>query len=305
MEYSIDNGAKFSVSGKTLKKLLADASERLSKSSSSPRLDAEILLRCVTGFSRKDLICNLETEPTMFEEMRFLDLVERRVSGEPVAYITGSKEFFGIPIEVNPSVLVPRPETELLVEKGLQYLKGVDGKLRVLDLGCGSGCIAIALASELLKSGREFSVLAIDKSREALEVAGRNAARAGLVANIELRQSDWFSSLYEGVDEFDLIVSNPPYVGEGEEGLSLERGFEPRQALFAGPDGLSDLRKLLFSVADYLKDDGIFLCEIGAKQRSMIEELLGSNSTVAESLAVSFHQDLAGHDRVLECVIRK
>ena len=291
------------MSGKTLKALLASAAERLRNSSTSPRLDAEILLRCVTGFSRKDLILYLDDGATEPEQMRFNRLIDRRAAGEPVAYITGVKEFFGIQIEVAPSVLIPRPETELLVEKGLEFLKGRAGKIDILDLGCGSGCITIALAAELMKEGRQFRIVSVDKSREALELAARNAARCALVSCTDFRCSDWFSAVQKGREYFDLIVSNPPYVAEGEEGLSPELSFEPHTALFAGPDGLSEIRKLLCGVQGYLKSGGSFLCEIGAMQQKSILGFIDSEPSLKEALAVTFFQDLAGHDRVMECSV--
>jgi release factor glutamine methyltransferase len=205
-----------------------------------------------------------ETRSAQFEA-----LLTRRLAGEPVAYLTGIREFYGRPFEVSPAVLIPRPDTELLVEQALARL-AVDAAADVLDLGTGSGCIAITLALERPRA----RVTAVDRSAAALAIAERNADK--LDARVELLPSDWFDAL--GGRRFDLIVSNPPYVAAADPHLA--RGdvrFEPLSALAAGPDGLDDLTRLIGGARAHLRPGGTLLLEHGYDQADAVQGLLRAN----------------------------
>ena len=213
-------------------------------------------------------------------------LVERRAAGEPVAYLTGTREFYGREFLVTPAVLIPRPETELLVELALAHFPGWRG-LRVLDLGTGSGALAVTLALEL----EVAELVALDRSREALWVAMANAAKLG--ASVSFVQSDWFGAL--GDEQFELIVSNPPYIAAGDP--HLERGdvrFEPRAALAAGPQGLDDLAEIVAGAPARLVDGGWLFLEHGYDQAAAARSLLAD----AGFAAIASWADLAGIERV-------
>jgi release factor glutamine methyltransferase len=283
----------------TLNELLKDGTTALTGSSGSPRLDAELLLGLVTGKSRAYLAGFGERSVSVEEEARYRALIARRKAHEPVAYLTGYKEFFGIDIQVSPAVLIPRPDTEVLVERAIEFLEGRKDIVRVLDLGTGSGCIPIALASFALKAGRRLQIVAVDKSHEALEIASHNSALHGLSEMITFKHSDWFSA-FDGTSEtFDLIVSNPPYIPLGSKERSPETDYEPASALFAGPDGLADISHIISAVPLYLAPKGAFLCEIGSEQAQSFIELW---SSVHPELSCRFEvlRDLAGLER---CVV--
>lgn len=207
--------------------------------------------------------------------------LERRANGEPLQYITGHQEFYGLDFEVTSDVLIPRPETELLIENALKLVGGREAAPLICDVGTGSGCIVITLLHEL----REFPefhgarAVAVDISPAALAVAKRNAARHALIERIDFVISDCFASLDQhdpARSAFDLIVSNPPYVEEPLlAGLQREvRDFEPRVALVAGEDGLTVIRRLLIEASSFLKTDGNFLFEIGFTQSEKVEQLI-------------------------------
>ena len=286
----------------TLGSLLLDATRQLRPTSLSPRLDAEVLLAFAMGISRGGLLSKINDAVEESRALKFADFLRRRRSGEPVAYITGVKEFWSLEFEVTPVVLIPRPETELLVERALQILSGRPGADSILDLGTGSGCVAVALAVELLKRGRTFKLLACDKSQAALEVARRNVVKHGLERRIELLASDWFKGLESARQAFDIIVCNPPYVAEEDLQVSADLRYEPQAALCGGVDGLMEIRKIVSEVEGYLKPQGVFLCEIGSDQRADLEkELLALKSAGALLCEqFTFLKDLAGRDRVLE-----
>lgn len=209
------------------------------------------------------------------DRSRFRKLVERRSGGEPLQYITGRQEFYGLEFEVNRDVLIPRPETELLVETALELLKGCVEPTRVCDVGTGSGCIAVTLLHE-----RKPTLLAratgLDISPRALAVAARNAARHGVGERLDLVASDSFAALANGRARFSMIVSNPPYIGEGAiTGLQTEvRSFEPRVALTPGMDGLRIIRNLLRDAPPFLLPGGHLLLEIGFDQHDAVRELI-------------------------------
>lgn len=218
---------------------------------------------------------------------RFAALVAQRAAGEPIAYLVGTREFYGRDFAVSPAVLIPRPETELLVDLGKAAVIGTT-KPRILDLGCGSGCVAITLALEL--SGAE--VTAIDVSAAALDVARSNAERLGV--QIRFMHSDWFAAL-DAEERFDLIVANPPYVADGDPHLDEgDLRFEPALALACGSDGLTAIRRIVTAAPDYLRPGGRLFFEHGYDQAEAVAELLQA----AGFEHIEQHRDLAGIVRV-------
>jgi len=263
----------------TLAPLLAEAQAAIGRS------EARLLLRQVLGCDEAWLIAHGEAPLSAAQAAQYRGLCARRIAGEPVAYISGSREFYGREFAVNPAVLIPRPETELLVELALALLpQGA----RVLDLGTGSGCIGITLAAERA----DLQVLLVDASTAALEVARGNAQRWA-PANTTLLASHW----YDAVDgaRYDLIISNPPYVAEGDAHLAQgDLRFEPRSALAAGDDGLADIRYIIAGARNHLLPSGWLLFEHGYDQAEACAVLLdaaGFCERVAE-------RDLAGIVRV-------
>ena len=249
------------------------------------RLDAQLLLLQVLGRPAADRGWLLAHDGDVLDagqQRQFTLVCGRRAAGEPLAYIAGRKEFFGLELLVDPRVLVPRPDTETLVEWALEVLAATPSP-RVADLGTGSGAIALAI-----KSRRpDAQVLATDRSREALEVASANAQALGLA--VEFRQAEWLGGIEE---RFDLIVSNPPYVAEGDPHLGV-LSHEPRAALVAGADGLDDLRAIAGQGAARLRPFGCLLVEHGYDQAAAVRELL----TNAGFSQVASRRDLGGIER--------
>lgn len=248
--------------------------------------DARILLRRVLGCSAARLVSHPEALLQDVEWDEFRHFVSRRASGEPIAYLTGEREFFGYSLMVTPAVLIPRHETELLVELALAHF-GHLPKSRVLDLGTGSGALAVAMAKEL----PDADVTAVDRSREALLVAMANAAR--LRVSVSFVVSDWFSAL-EG-DRFDLIVTNPPYVAASDP--HLDEGdvrFEPQTALVSGPEGLDDIAGIVAHAPYHLEAGGWLFIEHGYDQASRVRGLL----TDAGFAQIASWRDLGGIERV-------
>jgi release factor glutamine methyltransferase len=230
-------------------------------------LDAEVLARHVLGWDRAALVARWrEPAPASFEQ-RLAPLIARRAAREPVAYITGHREFWGLDFEVTPDVLIPRPETELIVEEAVRYARETHPPRVIVDIGTGSGCIAVALAHEF-PSAR---VIATDLSPAALAVAGRNTERLGVSPRVRLVRSDL---LDEVATVADLIVSNPPYVPDADApGLQPEVHYEPAAALFGGKgDGLDLIRRLLVSAATFLSADGRLITEFGFGQEAALRE---------------------------------
>ncbi|BAF61010.1 MAG: peptide chain release factor N(5)-glutamine methyltransferase [Pelotomaculum sp.] len=257
----------------------------------TPELDAEVLLAYVTGLSRAGLYRKKELVLTEEEEARFIDLVERRLAGEPVAYLTGHKEFMGLDFVVNRSVLIPRPETELMVETALKFLPGAPV---IADVGTGSGAVAVSLAFFV----KEAVVYATDISREALAVARLNAARHGVEGRVHFCPGDLLEPLTGRVmpGSLDLIAANLPYIAtEDLPGLPREvRLFEPPVALDGGPGGLALYRRLIPAAAGFLKQGGIMLMEISPGQWAEMAGLLQPPQWEASLL-----KDLAGLDRLV------
>jgi release factor glutamine methyltransferase len=250
----------------------------------SPRLDAELLLSCITGWTRTSLRAWPERQPSPEVVAGFRSLVQRRVVGEPVAHLLGQQEFWSLPLKVNASTLIPRPDTECLVEAALDL--PVPRNAKVLDLGTGTGAIALALASE--KPG--WTIEACDSQEQVVALASDNATALGLPVTMML--SDWFSGL--PAKTYDLIVSNPPYLAEGDEHLSLgDVRFEPISALVSGPEGLDDIRYLVASAADRLESGGWLLIEHGYDQGQAVRRLY----TEAGFNGVETRQDYGQRDR--------
>jgi release factor glutamine methyltransferase len=274
----------------TVSDLLHTATATLTRNSPSARLDAELLLEHVTGLSRTQFIAAPERELPVQAAWSFQQLVKRRMQGEPIAYIRGHQEFWSLLFEVSPAVLIPRPETELLVERALELLDA-NTTSHILDLGTGSGAIALAIASER----RNAHVTAVDQSKDALAIAVRNAARLQ-IPNVQFVQSNWFTTLPRE-RTFQVIVSNPPYIANDDPDLDPQvRRHEPLTALLAGPSGFESLRWIIQTAPQYLAPQGWLILEHGWKQSSYVRDLL-----VRSGFAhVRSHADLAGHERVTE-----
>jgi len=254
-----------------------------------PVAEARLFLAQASEQSPAWLVAHDQDELPDNVEARFSEWVRRRAAGEPVAYILGWREFYGRRFKVGPGVLIPRPETELLVEQGLAAIAGVQ-RPRILDMGTGSGCIAISLALEC--PGAE--VWALDFSVDALSIARENGRDLG--AEVRFMQSDWATSL--SADEFsgffDLIVSNPPYIAPDDAHLSQgDLRFEPRSALAAPESGLADLQIIVSAARNLLKPGGVLLCEHGYDQAAKMREILA-----AEGIEPKQYEDLAGILRV-------
>ena len=270
--------------------LLDDASARIATTlgleKREARLEARVLAAFAWNVAPAWLIAHDTDTPTETQATQFTALLARRLSGEPVAYLTGTREFYGRSFQVSPDVLIPRPDTELLVNLALARMPP-DQAMEVLDLGTGSGCIAITLALE-----RPLAhITAVDRSAAALTLAKQNADH--LHARVEFLDSDWFAAL--AGRRFDLIVGNPPYIAAADPHLA--RGdvrFEPLNALAAGIDGLEDLRKLATAASAHLRPGGALMLEHGYDQADAVRDLL----TAAGFQHVQSWPDLSGIQRV-------
>ncbi len=254
-----------------LKQALSSAIDRLETADiGSPRMNAEVLLMFVLGVNRAYLYAHPERELTSEEEVRYDEALARRATGMPSQYITGHQEFWGLDFIVSPGVLIPRPETEHLVETVLELAGGI-AQPKLVDVGTGSGCVALALAHEL----KDADVYAIDVSAEALEIARANGVRLQLDARVHFRHSNVLEAL-AGVHDFDFVVSNPPYVGFGEADKVQKsvRDFEPRVAVFAGEQGLDVIGPLVEQAHPALKPGGWLALEIGYSMRDAVVDLL-------------------------------
>ena len=263
----------------------------------SPRLDAELLLAHALGLSRARLLARFDQELSPAELTRYRQLIERRRAHEPVAYIVGHKEFYGLDFYVDRRVLIPRPETELLVEKAIELAGRVGDRgyglypLTLADVGTGSGAIAVSLAVHLPQA----TIYALDSSAEALEVAARNVRHHRVEGRVHLLRGDLLSPLPEPVD---IVVANLPYVSETELAeLPPEiRCYEPLSALDGGPNGLRHIRRLLAQAREYLSPHGAVILEIGATQGKAVAELARQHFPTAE---IEIAKDYGGLDRVV------
>jgi len=272
----------------TITGLLTQGAAQLDRVADSPRLDAELLLAHATGYRRARLKSHPEDVPDADARNRYAELIARRAQGEPLAYIVGSRGFWTLELAVTPAVLVPRPETELLVERALALRPDPDG--RVVDLGTGSGAIALALASER----PQWRVTATDISSEALAVARSNARTLSL-ERVEFLEGSWFVPL--GERRFDIVVSNPPYIGADEPEMATPALLrEPRGALSPGRDALASLLQIVQAAPPHLEPGGWLLLEHGATQAAEVARAL----VVRGFRHVRSHRDLAGHERMTE-----
>jgi release factor glutamine methyltransferase len=264
----------------------------------SAQIDAEVLLRHVLGIEKAQLYSALDEPLRTGHRRRFQEMLERRMRREPVAYITGRKEFWSLDFVVTPEVLIPRPETELLVEVALHRLKGTPSRTpKILDLGTGSGILAVCLAKERL----EANVLAVDIASPALEVARINARRHGVSEGIDLIHGDLFAALGAEKRLFDLIVANPPYIRTGELSLLAPeiRQWEPMTALDGGPDGMEYYRRIIGRAHEYLAPGSSIVLEIGADMAPVVSELFARWGGYGPA---SLYQDYAGKDRVIAAI---
>ncbi len=277
----------------TIKDVLNWSVGFLAKSGSeTPRLDAELLLSDSLGCRRLDLYLGFDKPLLVPERNRYKDLIRRRAAGEPVAYITGKRDFFGLSFHVSPATLIPRPDTETLVEKILEHYPK-SSRLRVLDIGTGTGCIALSLKKER----PDWEITAWDISEEALLVAKKNSEDLGLA--LDLYKVDALdSSTWPNLSQkFDIVVSNPPYIAEDERVDMNESAlkFEPKAALFAPDQGLKFYVFFAQNLPLILNPEGKVFLEIGFRQRDAVCSLL---ENAAWSSVASF-KDLSGHDRVV------
>ncbi|WP_042283629.1 peptide chain release factor N(5)-glutamine methyltransferase [Citrobacter sedlakii] len=232
--------------------------------SDSPRRDAEILLEYVTGKGRTWILAFGETELTDAQRQQLAALLARRRRGEPIAHLIGEREFWSLPLFVSPATLIPRPDTECLVEQALARLPAAS--CRILDLGTGTGAIALALASER----PDCDVTAVDRMPEAVALAQRNATRHA-ITNVRILQSDWFSAL--AGNQFEMIVSNPPYIDEQDPHLSQgDVRFEPLTALVAGDQGMADIKHIIERARAVLMPEGMLLLEHGWQQGTAVRD---------------------------------
>ena len=263
----------------------------------SARLDAELLLGCALGISREELILAAAKNLSVAESYRYEDLLVRRLNREPLAYITGRQEFWSLDFLVSGDVLVPRPETEMLVEFALSHLPEANNNElpRILELGTGSGAIAVALASELPQA----QIIATEISPAALAIARRNASRNGVSDAIRFLEGDLFSALAEDLENyFDLIISNPPYIPRDEiSTLDAEVSrWEPHAALDGGVDGLDFYRRIAEQAPAYLRQYGAVAVEIGAAMGAVVSALFRNRAAYVDT---QVHQDYSGRDRVV------
>ena len=283
----------------TVRSALRDGMSQLAAANTpSHALAAELLLMHATGHDRVWIYAHPEAELSEPAARTFFELIARRASGVPAQYLTGKQEFWGLEFEVTPAVLIPRPETEHVIEVALQRLdERSDTKrqesLRIADVGTGSGCIAIALAKELPNA----QILATDISAEALKIAMRNAEKHGLAQRVRMVHCDLLESNQCDSQSFDLIVSNPPYVARAEEReLAREvREHEPEQALFAGATGTEIYARLIAQSSELLRPSGLLVTEVGYGASERVRDMLGADSWADIRTA----KDLAGIPRVI------
>ncbi len=269
----------------------------------SPRLAAELLLAKVLDCKRIDLYTRFDESPSETNRAKFRDLVRRAAAHEPIAHLVGHKEFYSLDFQVGPDVLVPRPETELLVELALRWCdENTQPRYDLLDIGAGSGCIVITIA----KRQPAIKAVATDLSRAALKIARQNADAHNVDDRIRFIEADMLDLPNDAVPEggFDLIVANPPYIAEHERDTLPDnvRKYEPPQALFAGPDGLDAYRKIGNKVQHLLKPGAMLMLEVACDQADAVEDLLTQQSSGLK--AAGRFKDLNGIDRALQFTLQ-
>lgn len=290
MAFEVPAGVDAGTNG-TIGAVLGEAARRLERAGEAPRLEAEILLAHALDRPRAWLLAHGREALDARAAERFQRLLEARLDGQPIAYLIGSREFWSRRFRVTPAVLIPRPETEHLVEAALEKLDAGQrdgGVCRVADLGTGSGVVAVTLGLERPR----WRILAIDIDVDALAVARDNALRLG-AANVEFRQADWLAGL-DG-ESFDLIASNPPYIAADDPHLGMgDARFEPRRALAANDNGLADLRAIAAQARAHLRAGGWLALEHGYDQAAAVAGLLSEYGYAA----IENRTDLAGHVRI-------
>ncbi len=255
-----------------------------------PRLDSELMLAHVLGESKTYVLTHFNDEVSKDVAHVYESLVKRRSLREPLAYITGEKEFYSLNFKVTKATLIPRPETETLVDAAFD-IYGPETSISVLDIGTGSGAIAVALAADRPL----WRVTAVDLSEPALEIAKENVSTHGLDERITLKKSDLFASV-EG-ESFDLIISNPPYIPQGDQSLAPEiKLFEPCEALYSGANGLDAIERLILESFGYLNDEGVLIFEMGDGQSEKVEDMINDSGLYNIKLVA---KDLGGMDRAI------
>jgi release factor glutamine methyltransferase len=268
---------------KTIASAIRDAAARLAPVSDTPRLDAELLMAHALGMSREAMLLGHMADSGPSD---FAALVARRERHEPLAYITGRRDFWTIALDVRPGVLIPRPDSETLIEAAVAHF-GAAGPRRILDLGTGSGALLLAALAEWPSA----TGVGVDRSDIALAVTGANADRLGLGQRTTLRKGDWG----DGIDEaFDLVLCNPPYIEQAAPLPPDVADFEPAEALFAGADGLDDYRRLAPQLPRLIARGGMAAVEIGADQADAVQNIFANHALMAK-----VRKDLAGRDRCI------
>ena len=276
----------------TIKKILDWTTEHFKKHRiEEPHLEAEILLAHALKTERIKLYIDFEKEPDRVALEVFKGYIARRIKREPAAYITGHKYFMSLDLKVTPDVLIPRPETELLIENAVELSRAFDQKISAIDIGTGSGAIAVSLAKFI----DNIEVCATDSSKKALDVALENAKRHKVESKIKFLEADLFPK--DG-RKFDIIISNPPYIRTADIGrLQPEvKDFEPTTALDGGPDGLEYYRRIIHAAGNYIKEGGFLMLEIGADQSMPVTGIINEKF---KSKNVLVKKDLSGLDRVI------
>lgn len=283
----------------TIKDILDYGGKELTDTSLTPVLDSEIILSHVLQRSRA-FLRGFDDKVVNKEQIEvFNQLLLKRKQRVPIAYLTNNKEFFSLDFFVNESVLIPRPETELLVEEAITFINQKNSTLNIIDLGTGSGCIAVSVAVFFKTSGisKDSKMIAVDKHLEALKVARTNATKHGVDTLITFSESNWFSEISEEL-KFDLILANPPYISRDEDIHCKDILHEPHSALFAEKEGFADLEKIILSLDQRLKTGGIFLCETGETQ---CEKLMNfCNKSLRREHKFEILSDLSNKNRFIK-----
>jgi len=267
----------------------------LLENSNTPMLDARVLLGSALHMPLERLLINYDSEISEENEQKFFKLIKRRQEFEPIAYIIGTKEFYGREFIVNNNVLIPRPDTELLIDVMAKLARSQDSA-KILELGCGSGAICVSLALEIITA----QITATDISEHAIETSKQNAQKHNVSKQIHFIKSDWYNNIDD--NQYDYIISNPPYIDKSEQSqMAAETHMhEPELALYADDNGLSAYKIIIESACKYLKKSGILILEIGYLQKNSIVNLLEKNGFYD----IQTHKDLAQHDRLITCKVK-